>query len=299
MADNKVPQKKCLSDDTAYKHTHFDVIDRSLLPPGTQAVPVLKKPNTNHQVEYNCAKFTSNGLDEHFNTILNCNLDNRSKTCPGMLCNNKKEITENNNLYNRNVPENPQKVELDLRPNGHTCQNYRQFDGPSNLSFTNGEKPVRNLVAGKGNYFGYAQNVNIETDLFNINRKTINTPFHRYMTPCDDCVKPCKVDAPFCAANGKAPELTNNPSPWVMQQRPIEYLNTMDSEMVDKVCAPMEKCNEVNHYSYTSQNKNLWIKDSPAPLVVGPNRNNQKCESLWNNVTRRRTATTLKNIKKF
>ena len=44
MADNKVPQKKCLSDDTAYKHTHFDVIDRSLLPPGTQAVPVLKKP---------------------------------------------------------------------------------------------------------------------------------------------------------------------------------------------------------------------------------------------------------------
>ena len=61
MADNKVPQKKCLSDDTAYKHTHFDVIDRSLLPPGTQAVPVLKKPNTNHQVEYNCAKFTSNG----------------------------------------------------------------------------------------------------------------------------------------------------------------------------------------------------------------------------------------------
>ena len=77
-----IPNKNCLSDDIAYKHTSFDTIDRSLLPPGTMQVPVLRKPNTQSSVEYNCNKFQSNGLNHYYNEILNCSQNNRSRTCP-------------------------------------------------------------------------------------------------------------------------------------------------------------------------------------------------------------------------
>ena len=318
-----IPNKQCLSDDTAYKHTSFDTIDRSILPPGTQPVPVLKKPITNHVPEYNCNKFVTNGLDSYYTEILNCSKDNRSRTCPGLICNNNKEMTENNNIYNRNVPNSAQYIELDMRPSGRTCYKYRSFAGPRELTYNKGTQPVERLVAGKGDYYGYAQNVGLESDLFNINRKTQNTPCHRYVSECSDCVKPCSVDAPFCAANGKAPELKNNQNALVDDTKPehLEYVNTMNSQQIKEKCSYGEndlncdnfmaltgKCtmraecgntNESLYYSHQGLDKQYYIREAPTPLVVGPIRNDQKCESAWNNITRRRMGTKLTNLKKF
>ena len=317
------PNKKCLSDDTAYKSTHFDTIDRSLLPPGTQTVPVLKKPDTSRQVEYNCEKFNSNGLDQYYQEILNCSKNNASKTCPGLLCNNQKEITENNNVYNRNVPVNPQLVELDMRPSGHTCYNYRNFDGPRDLQFSEGVAPVTRLVTGKGDYLGYAQNVNIETDLLNINRKTNNVPCHKYVTPCNDCVQPCNVDAPFCATNGKDDRFYNYQNAITDNTKPenLHFSNLLDGDNFNKKCnynqenqdcdnfmALTGKCsmgaacgnsNETPYYSHAGISKPYYIRKDKTPLVVGPIRKDQQCESTWNNVTRRRISTKLSNLKKF
>ena len=77
-----------------------------------------------------------------------------------------------------------------MRPSGRTCYNYRSFAGPRELTYNKGTQPVKRLVAGKGDYYGYAQNVGLESDLFNINRKTQNTPCHRYVSKCIDCIKP-------------------------------------------------------------------------------------------------------------
>jgi len=315
-----IPNKNCLSDDIAYKHTSFDTIDRSLLPPGTMQVPVLRKPNTQSSVEYNCNKFQSNGLNHYYNEILNCSQNNRSRTCPGMFCNNEKEITENNKVYNRNVPDVSQNIELDMRPSGHTCYKYHKFAGPNQAMFVEGNVPVTRLVAGKGNYMGYAQNVGIETDLFNINRKTQNVPCHRYVTPCNDCVNPCSVDAPFCAANGKEAALKTQQNALVDNTKPesLQYTNSMsdlgkcgynpkdpncDNFMaLTGTCTMRAACdnkNESPYYSHQGINKQLYIRKAPTPLVVGPNRNDQKCESAWNNITRRKMATKLTNLKKF
>ena len=60
-----------------------------------------------------------------------------------------------------------------------------------------------------------------------------------------------------------------------------------------------DNVNERGRYRHATMEKQYFVNELPTPLVVGPERMNQKCESLWNNVTRRRIGVSISGLKQY
>tara|TARA_B100000902_G_scaffold398950_1_gene467646 strand:- start:1277 stop:2167 length:891 start_codon:yes stop_codon:yes gene_type:complete len=292
--DEKVEERVPLG----YGARSWDHIDRSIT--GMAPPPGMRKA-------YGSGGYTtyappSSGIGAQFREILNCSVDNSSRTCPGLSCNHAKEETENSNVYGRNIPGKKLDIVLDLRPQGQACRQYKVEPVPEGHDYKVKSKPVSSLTPGMGMYHDRAQNVNLESDLLNITRRVQNYPCHKYTPPCSDCDVPkCAVELPFCARQGHhgfpAAGYNNNSAGFQDDNVGLKYSNNMgDLRACEWEC---ENINERSRYHYGTVKQPYYVKELPKPLEVGPNRRNQLCESLWNNVTRRRIGTSISGLKQY
>ncbi len=281
-----------------YGARRWDHIDRSIT--GMAPPPTMRRAYGGG--DYTSVQNNSNGIGHQFREILNCSVDNRSRTCPGLSCNHMKEKKENDGVYGRNIPGKQMDIVLDLRPQGQACRQYKVEPLPESNMYHGDISPVKSLTPGMGMYRDRAQNVNIESDLYNISRKVINYPCNKYLPPCSDCDVPkCDVDLPFCKRIGKHAypndKYNNNTVGYQDDNVGLKYSNTMeDLSGCNWKC---DNINERSRYHHATQKRPYYVKELPRPLVVGPERNNQLCESLWNNVTRRRIGACITGLKQF
>lgn len=281
-----------------YGARRWDHVDRAIT--GLAPPPMMRGAYGGN--EYTAVSYPSSGIGSQFREILNCSVDNRSRTCPGLSCNHAKEELENSNLYGRNIPGKDLNVVLDLRPQGQACRQYKKEPVPKGHKYAKNSKPVKSLTPGFGTYVDRAQNVNIESDLLNITRKVVNYPCHKYVPPCSDCDVPkCDVDLPFCKRIGKHAypndKYNNNTVGYKDDNVGLKYTNSMGNlRQCEWDC---ENVNERSRYHYGTVKQPYYVKELPRSLTVGPERKNQLCESLWNNVTRRRIGTSISDLKHF
>jgi hypothetical protein len=281
-----------------YGARRWDHIDRDIT--GMSPPPTMRGAYGGG--DYTTIAPPSSGIGNQFREILNCSVDNRSRTCPGLSCNHEKEETENAKHYGRNKPGQNLEVLLDLRPQGQACRQYKKEPLPPGYVYSPESKPVTSLTPGMGMYRDRAQNVNVESDLLNITRRVTNYPCHKYMPPCSDCDVPkCDVALPFCKRKGHHAfpmELYNNNSVGYKDDNVgLKYTNTMGNlRDCEWSC---DNVNERGRYRHATMEKQYFVNELPTPLVVGPERMNQKCESLWNNVTRRRIGVSISGLKQY
>lgn len=281
-----------------YGARRWDHIDRAIT--GMAPPPTMRRAYGGG--EYTTYAQPSNGIGNQFREILNTSVDNRSRTNPGLSCNHEKEDTENKNLYGRNIPDKKLDIVLDLRPQGRSCNAYKMEAVPTSHVYNVKSEPVSSLTPGMGMYKDRAQNVNVESDLLNITRKIINTPCHRYTPPCSDCDVPkCNTALPFCKGLGKhafpMEKYNNNSVGYRDDNVGLLYSNNMTNlDNCEWSCANI---NERSRYHYATQKRPYYVAELPVPLTVGPKRKNQLCESVWNNVSRRRIGTQITGLKKY
>ena len=155
-----------------------------------------------------------------------------------------------------------------------------------------------------GMYRDRAVNVNIESDLLNISRRVTNYPCNKYVPKCSDCDVPkCDIDLPFCKG------LQKHAYPTEYNNNSVGYKNANENvrlQYTNNKMGDLRKCewdcvnvNERSRYNYSTMRKPYYVRELPKPLEVGPERKDQRCESLWNNVTKRRSGLYITGLKNY
>ena len=162
--------------------------------------------------------------------ILSCSSDNRSRSCPVVLCNYEQHAQENYDIFKRNFPDPASEIIPDYRGEYRVCAEYKNLNdiknkGKDNLKneITNFEYKDYYLNPGKPNGVEFLKKIDIDSDLrFKHKLKNVATlcPEKKYQFP--ECEKTdrlpnpagsqgiylsCSTDKTVCT-----PKLQSNPS---------------------------------------------------------------------------------------
>ena len=254
--------------------------------------------------------------------MLLCGKDNRSKTCPVLLCNFEKRDTMNDNISNRNFPLKPQKVIMDYRPSfTRNCGSSKAR--PAQLP----ELQIKEtqicpkamtcreskFVPGKGTAEHFLENIDIDSELRNIYRKTTRCDSKKYTPNTYSCHQfnqelqqsYSPTHKPRCGT----PLLTeafSRDSKDTLGKR-VETAYTGESLVKMRYINPVKtkniaidginRCTVSKRFEACPSSCNQKILQTASKtcnsktLQVGPIRRDQSCELFWNNVTKRKYIT--------
>ena len=267
--------------------------------------------------------------------ILGCSKNNSSKTCPVLLCNFEKQARQNVRIFSRNFPEEKNEIIPDYRGEYKVCDKYinknsipKKFKKHTNniIGITGDEE--NKLYPGKAPAHIYFQNVDIESDLKRLGNPDTLCPSKDYRQPlCEkDTIKtnnPNLLKNPTC----------QNYKYYDFSKEDIlpDYKNKCGSisDEITKYNSETFQCNEQNtpykttsllKYNYKARDtipcttgclaRNEGYVDIKQPLPyannsshmlkqpvlqIGPERVNHRIENVWNNVSRRKHISGIKN----
>jgi len=137
--------------------------------------------------------------------ILKCNNNNKSKTCPSLLCNLEKQKQQNNDIFKRNFPDIKINPIENYRPTFDICHkiidlnknNYRLNQNLNN-KITNFNNIKTDFLPGKGIGTMFLKTIDIDTELKCINYKNSLCPREKYLpnTNCNNKLN--KLKNPYC-----------------------------------------------------------------------------------------------------
>ena len=203
-----------------------------------------------------------------------------------LQCNFNKQNSMNMNIFKRNYPNVEQKIELDIRPQPTRYCPIKQINDIS-CCCVDTEFPTMN--PGKGTFCEYSKNVDIDSDLRNL---------QGYLTKCDPyrtqlgCVENVYKDQDYQPKLDDDIPIVNHNSPFVNMSH-----NVSNKDKHIELCDKYIKVNQVYENCVNGKNVRYYL-DKPIdcnqitnrrkePLVVGPKRVDHKCERVWNNITKR------------
>lgn len=240
-----------------------------------------------------------------------------------MYCNYDKENEENAKLFNRNFCSFKDKeIVMDFKPNSFICQEYKTINNYQdrdlrNIIDTCGiENVMNNCEPDRGNYLNYLKNIDIDTELRNINRKNSKCPEDLYLAP--KLARMNRNNPNVVQTNQRVPYRFNydlEPQKFVRDK--VNYNQKTLSECKRSDMFDLGNCKTFNYdidLSYNKcatlnsdvnkcneQYKNIkdpylyWSKvnkcnSNAMRVVVGPVRKDHECENLFNNNTKRKTV---------
>ena len=262
--------------------------------------------------------------------MLNCDKDNRSKTCPVLLCNFEKRDTMNTNISNRSFPLFKQEVFTTYRP---AFTRNKGASNPIKAQFPklkiietqicpNAMNCRKNtMIPGKGNAKNYLENIDVDSELRNINRKHTRCEQRKYKPNTYSChqfnqelkrsYEP-KYKNKCGALNLRNEAFSTNSIENVYSKIETAYpgeslvkfnfLNPVQPKNIavdginrctmSKRFSPCECCqNNPTHEKCKKPLTNInqdHTYNNYNILQVGPNRKNHQCELFWNNVSKRK-----------
>ena len=239
---------------------------------------------------------------------------------PVLICNNTKENIENEKLFNRNfcTLEDKEYV-LDFKPNSFICQeyktinNYRPVDIKNKIDTCGIENVTNNCEPDRGNYLNYLRNIDIDTELKQINRKNSKCPEDDYLNP--KLARMDRNNKNLINSNQRLPYRFNyelEPQRFVrsnVNYNPRELDECKKRDLYDTgncktfnydVDLSYNKCATLNsdvnvcsdfykniNEPYLHWTKNNKCNSNAMEVVVGPKRKDHNCENIFNNNTKR------------
>ncbi len=182
-----------------------------------------------------------------------------------------------------------QKIELDIRPQPTRYCPIKQINDIS-CCCVDTKYPTMN--PGKGTFCEFSKNVDIDSDLRNL---------QGYLTKCDvyrtqlGCSENVYKDQDYEPEFDNDLPIVNHKSPFINMSHIISNKNK-DIELCEKyikVNPVYENCvngKNVRYYRDKPFDCNQITNRRKEPLVIGPKRVDHKCERIWNNITKRITT---------
>ena len=124
-----------------------------------------------------------------FQEILGCSENDDSRACPVLMCNFRKQAEQNTSIYNRIFPKKKIEIIPDYRGSYKICQDYRDLNiinkKPTHkIDLRESFKDIdNNFNPGKPDGIQYLNNVDIESDLKNLDRNNTLCPTEKYFPP--------------------------------------------------------------------------------------------------------------------
>ena len=239
---------------------------------------------------------------------------------PVVYCNYSKEINENNKLFMRNFCSfNDKEIVMDFKPNYFICQDYKTVNNYQHRDLKNPintcgiENVTNNCEPDRGNYINYLKNIDIDTELRQINRKNSKCPEDDYLHP--NLARMNRNNPNVVNNNQRVPYRMNYElEPQNFQVESVDYYQKQLSDCKRQDLFNTNNCKTFNYDVDLSYNKcatlnsdlnicndkyrNIkepylyWSKtnkcnSNPMQVVVGPKRIDHKCENIFNNNTKR------------
>ena len=242
-----------------------------------------------------------------------------------LYCNFKKQNKENKSILDRNLPNPELTIIPDYRSEYMICRKYKNMNQipKSDRVFQSIQQPHLNgLYPGKSSAKGYFENIDVDSDLKNLNidntlcptkkyhmNKDINefnnqhhpsywnfhtdneyTPYNTYKTDCNWQKQEVKE---FSCQNKNSVEPTQS----IIQ---FNYKNNNSNEDCLGVsgCLPKNPNHVYVKQPLPYQYKTDMMQATPGsissptlPMNIGPERSNHTLENIWNNVSKRRYIT--------
>ena len=264
--------------------------------------------------------------------MLNCEKDNRSKVCPVLLCNFEKRDTMNKIISDRRFPVNKQQVFTEYRPaftrNRGAAEARKAHYSSLKIKETQICPNAMNcrkskFVPGKGSASHFLENIDVDSELRNMNRKNTRCEQKKYTPNSYSChqfnqelkrsyepeykTKCCTTNLQNEAFSnsieniyskvekaypGESLVKFNFLNPVVPKNIAVDGINRCT---VSKRFEPCECCQGNNLHEKCSKPIAGINHDSSCnnfnTLQVGPVRQNHHCELFWNNVTKRKYIT--------
>ena len=258
----------------------------------------------------------NNPCPAKFQEILGCSENNDSRACPVLLCNYQKQAEENTSIYNRIFPKKKINIIPDYRGSYKVCQDYRDLNiidkkPDHKIDLRDNFKEIQNnFNPGKPDKIQYLNNIDIESDLKNLDRNTSLCPPEKYEPPP---YKKYVVSHPLILNNPTSQKYkyyqfndntkiycAKNPVIVSRDTSPKRRENLKDESVVgfnydinNKFCnyeLLEQVSNESPFRNYNQPVLKQQSTDMPNnnKLQVGPQRRNHSTEALWNNVSRRK-----------